>query len=67
MEGGHTVLDAPHMKERGLQIQHIPLQADHFGHAQPMTIHQQDEGSIPLAVAALPASCVDEPIHFLGR
>ena len=33
MEGGHAVFDPPDVHEGGLQIQHVPLQADHFGHA----------------------------------
>ena len=32
MERCQTVFDSPDMQQRRFQIQHIPLQADHFGH-----------------------------------
>jgi hypothetical protein len=33
MESGQAVFDPPDMQESRLQIQHIPLPADHFSHA----------------------------------
>jgi hypothetical protein len=32
MERWQTVFDPPDMQQRRFQIQHLPLQADHFGH-----------------------------------
>jgi hypothetical protein len=33
MESSHAIFDSPDVQKGALQIQHIPLQVDHFGHA----------------------------------
>jgi hypothetical protein len=61
------VLRAGDVKVPELEIHLVPAQRHELAHAQPMSIRQQYQRGIPVAVPAQPAGSGHELLNLVGR
>ena len=64
MHTGNAVLDAVNVQAALGQLDLLPLQVAHLGGPQAMAVGDQDHGRVAMAVAAMLAGAVHQPVDL---